>query len=324
MICNAPECRASSTQNVWMCSGTCGQSFHAACIGAKRDWEDNLRNYVLPLCKKCASSFLETVDLKMLSMRQMEHQHKIHTQLEGITIMLDMADAIERRLTVLEQRLCENASHSKNIMDGLSNMAQQPSSTETADQIGEIVRSGNSSFINIIKKHINESVEHIIEKMNSDRHDLLTIASASGDFPSEVIIEIMDEVKTLSTQFSKFNDANSKETLNSSLNQSTSLQSELNAGSTTHDKSGYASNTVTEDKSGWRLLGSRNIWKADWTDYDKRQSNRLNQQKQADKARKRKKRTSHNNIRNAQNKKKSLRTCQPKQRHTSEREFAAT
>lgn len=113
-------------------------------------------------------------------------------------------------------------------------------------------------------------------------------------------LDILSELKTISANMMPTTSADI-ETLNSSLNQSTSLHAELNA--VTHDKSGYSSNTVKEDKSGWRLLGSKNIWKADWTDYDKRQSNRLNQQKQADKARKRKKRTSHNNIRNAQNQK---------------------
>lgn len=101
-----------------------------------------------------------------------------------------------------------------------------PSGTSTLKTFPQM--QSNLSFINNIKKHINESVERIIDKLNSDRHDLLLIASASGDFPSEVINEIMDEVKTLSTQFSKFDDANSKDALNISAYSPVSLANELN------------------------------------------------------------------------------------------------
>lgn len=101
-----------------------------------------------------------------------------------------------------------------------------PSGTSTLKTFSQM--QGNLSFINNIKKHINESVERIIDKLNSDRHDLLLIASASGDFPSEVNNEIMDEVKTLSTQFSKFDDANSKDALNISAYPPVSLANELN------------------------------------------------------------------------------------------------
>lgn len=102
-------------------------------------------------------------------------------------------------------------------------------------------------------------------------------------------IDILDELKTLSANLMADRIAASGESL-------PSLEFELRTNENT-----VASNTANNDKSGWRLLGSKNVWKADWTNYDKRESNRLNQQKQADKARKRKQRTRRNNIRNEHN-----------------------
>lgn len=45
--------------------------------------------------------------------------------------------------------------------------------------------------------------------------------------------------------------------------------------------------TVLEIESGWRLIGSKKIWKPDWTDFDARQRTRRLQEKEAEKARRR-------------------------------------
>ncbi|XP_055590633.1 arp2/3 complex-activating protein rickA-like [Uranotaenia lowii] len=46
--------------------------------------------------------------------------------------------------------------------------------------------------------------------------------------------------------------------------------------------------------SGWRLLGTRKVWKADWTEYDNRQLRLKKQQLKADKAKKRRQRKARN------------------------------
>lgn len=88
-------------------------------------------------------------------------------------------------------------------------------------------------------------------------------------------VDIMDELKSLSANI---NSIESK-IICHSPDSVDSLVNELNE----------INNIQPVDQSGWRLLGTRNVWKADWTDYDKRQLNRLKQRKQAENARKRKK-----------------------------------
>lgn len=82
-------------------------------------------------------------------------------------------------------------------------------------------------------------------------------------------IDILDELKTWSA---KIIAQRSTEPSTSSHGSCTSLNRENDA-----------------DNSGWRCLGTRKVWRADWTDYDARKIVRLNQQKQAAKAKRRRK-----------------------------------
>lgn len=91
--------------------------------------------------------------------------------------------------------------------------------------------------------------------------------------------DIIDELKSWSANLiASQNSVNSPP----SIETYPSLEAELNIVNNKKDNS--------MDNSGWRKLGSRNVWKSDWTEYDAKKSRRAAQQKLADKAKKRNKR----------------------------------
>lgn len=104
--------------------------------------------------------------------------------------------------------------------------------------------------------------------------------------------DVLKEVKSLARAINTL-DTNIYNARFSSSTKPPSLMDELAQTSVEMD----LAQSQNAEKSGWRKLGSKNVWRSDWTDYDARQQRRENQQKAKDKARRRREARSqwHNN-----------------------------
>lgn len=68
--------------------------------------------------------------------------------------------------------------------------------------------------------------------------------------------------------------------------------------------------------AGWRLLGTKKVWRSDWTEYDNRQQRRASQQKTKEKAQKRKKANKHRGHNNSTNRKTNSIFSKTPSKHT--------
>lgn len=140
----------------------------------------------------------------------------------------------------------------------------------------------------------------ISEDLNFLKDELKNISNITSDLCSTVagLGIVLDELKSLSAGIGNIETQINYVTLNMpdspyevispSPDPLPSLLEELN-------------NEQNVDDSGWRLLGMRRVWKADWSDYDARKSRRLNQQKHAEKARRKRKQNTARNYSNVRN-----------------------
>lgn len=112
--------------------------------------------------------------------------------------MQDAVEAIEKRMTSFEQQWREGAKQNKIIIDAMTSATNPTLSANSTDLVQE-VREANCDFVKSVNMKIDDFTNRVTEKLESERHDLLAIASASDEFPTHLMLEIMDEVKQLST-----------------------------------------------------------------------------------------------------------------------------
>ena len=309
MNCEVCLLDSSADPLMWACVG-CHRKFHAACIGVVAQ-RSSLRSsktskkiidplsYVMPCCGTCQNLVTANFEFNGLVEQQVQLADQIHKNTEvvhrsarqnNISLIHDTIDRLDTSLHDIKKQLTENKSNIsnenisalKNHLTTLCDIAIQSSKDNTSKSI-ELMTVGIADELKCLKnemKHFNT----------------LSLNLASGPSTNTSVmfgIEILDELRSLSTSV---NTLESKITASSSLNSvdsTDSLQYELNG----------INNTQTIDRSGWRFLGTKKVWKADWTDYDRRRLHRLRQQKQAEKARKRQTqaRRNHNNNRSNNN-----------------------
>nr|XP_029725167.1 uncharacterized protein LOC115265091 [Aedes albopictus] len=118
--------------------------------------------------------------------------------------------------------------------------------------------------------------------------------------------DVLKEVKSLARAINTL-DTNICNARFSSSTKPPSLMDELAQTSVEMD----LAQSQNAEKSGWRKLGSKNVWRSDWTDYDARQQRRENQQKAKDKARRRRKarRQRHSSSKISKDKRENTPSC---------------
>lgn len=290
---------------LWKCVG-CSRTFHAACVGVsvqrcslrKKDRKADVQSYVLPCCSSCQSLITLNFEVQLLTKQQAELAEKVNdntevthraTQQNNPTVVQDGIDRLEGMLTNIQKELTairnSGSAGTKNHITSLCDIAMQKSK----ENLTTLIQSMTSDITNDLK-----CLKDDIEKISSTTEGLAVGAAMPQNPMFEV--DILDELKSLSANI---NSIESK-IICRSPDSADSLENELNAINNLQSTSAplEINNIQPVDQSGWRLLGTRNVWRADWTNYDKRKLHRLKQQKQAENARKRKKQARNGNSNN--------------------------
>ncbi|XP_053686393.1 probable basic-leucine zipper transcription factor Q [Sabethes cyaneus] len=152
----------------------------------------------------------------------------------------------------------------KNHLTSLVDLAMQTSNKDVVSSM-QSMSSGMSELNDEIKRLSTVTIDMAA---NSTMHHYPTIG-----------LEILDELKSLSANLIAMQNTAPPSMVFDSF---PSLSTELN-------------NNEKTDSSGWRFLGTKRVWKANWEEYDARKLRRLNQQKQAINARRRRQRRARNN-----------------------------
>ena len=182
MACNAPECNSSNVHHLRKCHGTCGRSFHAACIGVKRDWEDDLRNFVLPLCEQCEPDYTEKISIRKILIKQFEQQNKILNQLQNVIHMQDAVECIEKRMSALESH-CQAGNRQK--ASTLAILQKLTASINNSDLLLDVARNANTEFFRPLNARMAESFGRIEEKINASQLAILAFKTTATKCPSD-------------------------------------------------------------------------------------------------------------------------------------------
>lgn len=293
MSCEICSSDSSVDAVMWTCVG-CPRKFHAACAGVtiqrgslrRKDKKVvDVNSYVLPCCETCQALTLARLDLRGLS----EQQKKLEQQLHANTEVL-------HKFSLQQEK--PNAIHE--AIDGMEILL-----TAIKNELAQINKSSSlSGSVSTIKNHITFALDIA---MQAAKEQLINEVKTASTKLSTNLCNINDEICQINQLYI---DTVSTCTLNSSplmetyqkndiLDELKALSAKITAAELTVSSppssepcASLGAELVSDDtaeKGGWRFIGEKKMWRADWTDYDKRASLRVNQQKKAEKARKRKK-----------------------------------
>ena len=265
MQCQVPDCKQPTDQhNIWKCNGRCQRYFHAACIGVKREWEEMLCEYAVILCHQCRPEFVDIQRLFHGIHKQLELLNFIKNKMATIQTFEDALQDSQKSLDAILSQLDSNNKTSTKIKNLLAEMSQAPSSDVSMEQVKKTIED-TTTYQN---QRLAESFGRIQEITSSHRDDIIKTITSAEKCPSDIILAVHDEVRSLisSIKTQKEDEVHEK-TLAEELNEINALKS-------------------AED-GGWRFIGTKKVWKPDWSDFDARQRTRRKQEKEADKARRR-------------------------------------
>lgn len=294
MPCAIINCTVTDDKHVWYCHGSCGKKFHASCVGAQRNHEQSILSYMLPLCYECQKRFVLEINFDKFYIQQQENiklsklvlesNHKLAAKFNNLNIN-DGFESMEMLLNELKTVAIDGNKlnsinepvASKNSTE-YDNTAIKNHLTSLFDMSMQATKNNIMEYVNALTIDLTTELKNIcseFEKVSSLIIDMANHCSEHNASQSNLTstVDIIDELKVLS---SAVNLLGNKTVPLQTTESPPSLEVELTI--------------QTSDNSGWRQLGSRRMWKSDWSEYDARKLLRLNQQKAADKAKLKKKR----------------------------------
>lgn len=294
MNCEICTFDSSVDSVMWKCTG-CPRAFHATCVGVtvqrnslrRKDKKVDINSYLLPCCDACQELLQSKLEFNQLIVqqkllteqlhantevthrfaKQQETSSMVHEAIEGLEVLLI---GIKNELSAINKTssLAGSVASIKNHVTSLFDTAM----TATKDSV--------STSLKTVTSDLSTDLRNINNEINQLNQLSLDIASSCTMSTNSILeLDILDELKSLSANIVS---TRSALPLPSSSAACPSLEVEFN----------------DNDESGWRLLGTRKVWKRDWTEYDARKLRRSNQQKQAEKARRRRKqhKAKNNNV----------------------------
>ncbi|XP_055527294.1 uncharacterized protein DDB_G0287625-like [Wyeomyia smithii] len=350
----------SFTDVLWTCVG-CTRKFHATCVGipvtrtsARIKKVGQLTvdptSFLLPCCEECQSLVSTTFEVKTLAEQQkliLEQQkelvdanQRIAADVSKLSVMgalfSDMEQQIEETVSVVNLNTTTKVENAESTLSRDIVAANNMKSNDLVDLKNHLTTLFNISSeatrdrIDKYVTDLTDDLERELKRIAKEVHDLSSAAvnmaahctehssalSHTADEAFNLLKEnVLSEVKSLGNAIS-----NLEHELKSAVNQNIKAPPEtlLSLHAEFHAENA--------DKSGWRLIGSKRIWKPDWTDYDERKKRRMQQQKNVEAARKRRNRRkqaylnntnndTHNNNNNGNNNRASRSSDLPNRNH---------
>ena len=270
MSCQICKSGVLDNRFLWKCE-SCSNRFHAACIGVKREYEDVLREYMLPVCNSCQSRMNIALNLEELVQKQelLTEQIKLQTEANHrSTLKLQNSSVFHEAFDRLETQLDE-------IKNELNLSNKKCSNTATASVIKSHVSSLFDDLLEAVKNSISHSLKASISELT---RELAQIGNMTQDIAANIDNhtiprhqvqpidpDVLDELKAITSAIT---------TLESNLivlpkGPSNNLANELE----TLDLDLFTPSSDQTADSGWRWFTGRKTswkrWKADWTEFDR-------------------------------------------------------
>lgn len=218
-----------------------------------------------------------------------EVTHRISLQQQNISIISEVIDRIDSQMIELRREVSASKISSfgtqiialKNHMSSLVDIAKSTTKENVCMAIKTITAD--------LSRELKQVSDEILQLSSLVLDTVGFQPGGSQQLTHTLGVELLDEVKSLSVVVNAAVNNN----ITSSKGAALSLEEELNINKS---KELMPPNSLPKskpekekDNSGWRFLGTKKVFKADWTEFDKRKVRRMEQQKAADKAKHRKK-----------------------------------
>lgn len=235
-------------------------------------------SYVLPCCESCQELVQAKLDIKKLN-----EEHKLLTeQLHANTEVLHRFNLNNEKPSIINEAfegleiLMSAIKNELAIINKSSSLAGSVATIKNhITTVLDIVAQKNNDYLTNTLTSFKSDVSTELRNINDDlcqinQLQLDMAATTSASMNPNLFVDIVDELKAWSANILS---TKSIEPLTHEAYPSLEVEMEK-----------------SEDTSGWRLLGDKKIWKADWTSYDARKMHRERQQKLAEKAKQKRKR----------------------------------
>lgn len=321
---NCEICSLDSTDDavMWTCVG-CTRTFHAACVGItvqrsslrKKDKRIDPNSYIIPCCNSCQTLITLNFEIKALTEQQTKlaeiinsnteiihrsaqqvNPNAVHDAFEGMEILLT---SIKNELSTINKNssLVGSVSTIKNHITTMFDIAMK-----AAKENMEATMKSMSAVLSTDLRNINNDINQL-NQLSID-----TAASFTMNSNPMLGLDILDELKSSAENIIS-NQHAATESITSAISSLDSRLSDVHISSeppsdpssnseplinienlkppsdpNTNSEAVNHNSTLT-----CRMLGSKKVWRADWTEYDLREYRRTQQIKARDKAIKRKK-----------------------------------
>lgn len=242
---------------------------------------------MVPLCRDCQGVVSTEVTTRAVLLQQQKLTCDIEALIDAnfkacnafkqmdnkVEIVQGEYEGIATLLGEMQQQLNRL---DKKIDDATLNVCKKVSSflddVAPADNASTLVK---IDALTSVTQQIGESQSMIGERLKDINTELIFLSERD---PGPAVNEILEEVKAIS--------ANLPSGTEQTKAHHETLADELASSSASGSPN-------LKDNSGWRTLGNKRLWKADWTDYDIRTARRKEQFKLRRKAKQRKRRHQH-------------------------------
>lgn len=290
MPCDIDNCVINDSRHLWYCNGSnCTKSFHALCAGfVQRNRENDVRNYMLPLCRECQEEFTSRADIKQTRQQHesltikidamMESNYKILNLLNRFNVH-DVFENVELQLNEIKTEIDCIKKSNQNVSTQLATSVSsilKLNESRIADTIKSDALAANTALSSKIINKLDNVINRIHGQFDEFKSNLPTIKCSAPDMHDE--IQVLKDAIVKVTE-----DCTSKHP---------SIQEELSRVPTNnhHISTPISSPSKNIPSVGnWRRFPNKLVWKPTiyWEDYDRRMKVRAEQEKLADKARRR-------------------------------------
>ena len=269
MKCHVESCNSSDDRYLWKCLG-CYLHFHAACVGVQRNCEEEILQFMAPICKSCSNQLREQLKLQAAIEAQTQLSHKTQSLLGSFSETMDSLDSSLMDLNVNGQiKLLQNQFNDfeKNHRSTTTNLVQ------------EIATFKASYDMDGLKSELIEQQQNCYRQLELDITPMLQSiaieieALRATAVQSDLTQAILEELKSLDDKLTNTPPVVSREENVVSL----------------ADEISKSNQPLEKLSTGWRWLGSKKVYKPQkqWDEYDARMKVRAEQLKDAEKARRR-------------------------------------
>ncbi|XP_052567655.1 AN1-type zinc finger and UBX domain-containing protein DDB_G0268260-like [Culex pipiens pallens] len=183
MPCHINNCQITDASHLMQCSGSCGRSYHAACAGTQRNYENEITNYMIPLCRDCQGVISVEVTTRAVLLQQQKLTCDIKALIDANFKACNAFKQMDNKIEVVQDEY-------EGIATLLGEMQQQLNRLDKKiddSTLNNNVTTGFTACATIsLHNTYNNNTNNIINNNNPSSNNTNSISSSNNNNPSNV------------------------------------------------------------------------------------------------------------------------------------------